>query len=317
MIPLLTENGEPCLDDGRLPLTVMSPNPDELQGRNFLTSHANGEQVKRARTVEALDQYEAERFKEPALVKLKVKFDRSDVEDIMTYNEFLNSDSTINDTPLLAYYEVNTTKTQDQDAASTKHETQVATKNYLSSFIRLMKLDNSTITILYTTPVANIDRPIQNFDDHKKDLVTDDTLSNRTINEPLYYKEDDSACSSESQEDKVIFYRFHPLDPPKHVEIITGHLEMRPQGNIHCRSTANACIEWKNGEQLYQPPYKIGSFESTLKYQDGFDLVEGRIKDGAYIFDWDDEGTSYIDLSQNISARKENKLLRLAKQARL
>ena len=38
-IPLLTENGEPSLDDGRLPLKVMAQNPDEIQDRNFLTSH--------------------------------------------------------------------------------------------------------------------------------------------------------------------------------------------------------------------------------------------------------------------------------------
>ena len=240
MIPLLTENGEPCLDDRRIPMTIMAPNPDELQGRAFLTSHDNGEQVKRARTVEALDKHEAERFKEPALV-----------------------------------------------------------------------------TRLYTTSVENSDRPIQNFDDHNKNLVTDDTLSNRTIIEPSHYKENDPACSSESQEDKVIFYRFHPLDLQKHMEICTGHIEMHPQGNVHCRSMANAGIEWKNGERFYQPPDKFGSFESALKYQDGFDIDKGHVKNGDYPFDWEDEGTSYIDLSQSISARKEKKLLRLAKQARL
>ena len=46
--------------------------------------------MKRARIVEALDNHEAERLKDPALVKFTVKFDRSDVEDIMTYNEILN-----------------------------------------------------------------------------------------------------------------------------------------------------------------------------------------------------------------------------------
>ena len=125
-------------------------------------------------------------------MKLKVKFERSDVEDIMTYNEVLNSDSTIRETYLLAYYEVHTTK------------------NYLPSFSRLMKLDNSPITRLYTTPVANINRTIQNLDDHKKDLATDDALSNRTFNDPLYYKEDIPACSSESQEDYYWSYRNAP-----------------------------------------------------------------------------------------------------------
>ena len=239
MIPLLTENGEPSLDDGRLPLIVMAPNPDALQDRNFLTIHNNGEQVKRARNVEILDNHEVERFEEPAPAKLKDKFERSDVEDAMNYDEGLNSDSTIKETPSLAYNEVNTTKTQDQDAVSTKHKIQVATKHYLPSLIRLMILDNSPIIRLQATPVANIDRPIQNLADHKKDLVTDDTLSNRTIIEPLYYKEDNPACSPESQEDKAISYRSHRLEPPKHMEIITGHFEMRPQG-----------IEWKNGEQF-------------------------------------------------------------------
>ena len=68
----------------------MAPHPDDLKGRAFLTSPDHGEQVKRARIAEALDKYEAERLKDPALVKFKVKFDRNDVGDIMTYNEILN-----------------------------------------------------------------------------------------------------------------------------------------------------------------------------------------------------------------------------------
>ena len=90
MIPLLDENGEARLDDEGLPLRVMTLHPDVLQGRAFLTSPDNGEEVKRASIIEALDKCEAERFKDPALVKFKVKFDRSDVEDIVTYNEILN-----------------------------------------------------------------------------------------------------------------------------------------------------------------------------------------------------------------------------------
>jgi len=50
------------------------------------------------------------------LMKLNFKLYRSKVEDITTYNEYVYYDTTIKATPLLAYYEVNTTKTQDQDA---------------------------------------------------------------------------------------------------------------------------------------------------------------------------------------------------------
>ena len=44
------------------------------QGRIFLTSLDQGSQVKRARIVKALATHEAERLKDPALVKFKVKF---------------------------------------------------------------------------------------------------------------------------------------------------------------------------------------------------------------------------------------------------
>ena len=90
MVPLLDENGEQRLDDEGLLLTVMVPHLDDLQGRTFLTSPDQGSRVKRARIVEALNKHEAERLKDPALVKFKIKFDRSDVEDIMIYNEILN-----------------------------------------------------------------------------------------------------------------------------------------------------------------------------------------------------------------------------------
>ena len=86
MIPLLDENGEPRLNDAGLPSTVMAPHPNDLQGRTFLTNPEKGRQVKRVCIVEAIDKYEAEHLKDPALVKFKVRFDRSEVEDIMTYN---------------------------------------------------------------------------------------------------------------------------------------------------------------------------------------------------------------------------------------
>ena len=99
MIPLFIENGEPRSDDGRLPLIVKAPNPDELKDRNFLPNRDIGEQVKLTRTVEPLDKHQVEQSKEPALAKLKVKFERSDVEDITNYNEVLNSNSAIKVTP--------------------------------------------------------------------------------------------------------------------------------------------------------------------------------------------------------------------------
>ena len=172
-----------------------------------------------------------------------------------------------------------------------------------------MKLDNTPFTRLYTTPVANIVliirfRTLTPTNNKEGSCHRWCTLSNRPINERLRYKEENPACSSESQEeDEVIFYRSHPLDPPKDVEIITDHIKMRPQG-----------IERKHGERFYQPHNMIGSFESALKYQYGFDIEEGHANGGAYTFDWDDKGTSYIDLSQIILARKkEKKLLRLAR----
>ena len=66
------------------------PHPNDLQGHTFLTNLDQWVQVKRALIVEAIDKHEAKLLKDPALLKFKVKFDRSDVEDIMTYNQILN-----------------------------------------------------------------------------------------------------------------------------------------------------------------------------------------------------------------------------------
>ena len=57
------------MDDKGLPLEVMTPHPNDLQGRTFFTTPEQGGQVKRARIVEAIDKHEAERLKDPALVK--------------------------------------------------------------------------------------------------------------------------------------------------------------------------------------------------------------------------------------------------------
>ena len=51
-----------------LPLKVMAPHPNGLEGRTFLTNPEQCGQVKRARIVEAIDKHEAERLKDPAWV---------------------------------------------------------------------------------------------------------------------------------------------------------------------------------------------------------------------------------------------------------
>ena len=61
-----------------------------LESKTFLTHADERGEIKRGCIVEALNKHEAERLKDPTLIKFKVHFDTDETEDIMTYNDILD-----------------------------------------------------------------------------------------------------------------------------------------------------------------------------------------------------------------------------------
>jgi hypothetical protein len=89
-ITLKDENGKPRLDSKGDPITVIAPPPSDLQGRVFLTKPDEHGDIKRARVVELMNMHDASLEKNKDLIKFKIRYDRDDLEDIMSYNEILD-----------------------------------------------------------------------------------------------------------------------------------------------------------------------------------------------------------------------------------
>jgi hypothetical protein len=75
--------------DGKLMITIAPP-PRDLCGCVFLTKPDERGEVKRARVVELIKDFEGKVAKNKDLIKFKLKYDHNDLEDIMSYNEILD-----------------------------------------------------------------------------------------------------------------------------------------------------------------------------------------------------------------------------------
>jgi hypothetical protein len=72
------------------PITVIAPPPSEIQGRVFLTKPDEHGDIKRARVVELMNLHNATLEKNKDLIKFKIRYDRDNLEDIMSYNKILD-----------------------------------------------------------------------------------------------------------------------------------------------------------------------------------------------------------------------------------
>ena len=79
-VVLCDKHGKPKLDDNNEPFTVIAPHPDMLESKTFLTDTDERGEIKRGQIVEALNKHEAERLKDPTLIKFKVHFDTDETK---------------------------------------------------------------------------------------------------------------------------------------------------------------------------------------------------------------------------------------------
>jgi hypothetical protein len=86
-VTLKDKNGNPRLNSKGDPITVIAPPPSELQGRVFLTKPDKHSDIKRARVVELMNLHDATLEKNKDLIKFKIRYDRDNLEDIMSYND--------------------------------------------------------------------------------------------------------------------------------------------------------------------------------------------------------------------------------------
>lgn len=86
MVPLIGDDGNPRFDDEGKPLQIKGIDHIALQGKEFLKREDDGTQL-RARVLETI---EDKREQNKDFSKFKIKYDRTEVEDIMTYNDIMN-----------------------------------------------------------------------------------------------------------------------------------------------------------------------------------------------------------------------------------
>jgi hypothetical protein len=68
-------------------MVAIAPPPSDLCGRVFLAKPDERGEVKRARVVELIKDFEGNVAKNKDLIKFKFKYDHNDLEDVMSYNE--------------------------------------------------------------------------------------------------------------------------------------------------------------------------------------------------------------------------------------
>jgi hypothetical protein len=78
------------LGPGGKPMIAIAPPPSDLCGRVFLTKPDERDEVKRARVVELIMDFDGNVAKNKDLLKFKLKYDHNDLEDVMSYNEILD-----------------------------------------------------------------------------------------------------------------------------------------------------------------------------------------------------------------------------------
>jgi hypothetical protein len=85
-VTLKDGNGNVKLGPDGKPMIAISPPPSDLCGRVFLTKPDERGEVKRARVVELIKDFEGEVAKNKDIIKFKLKYDHNDLEDVMSYN---------------------------------------------------------------------------------------------------------------------------------------------------------------------------------------------------------------------------------------
>jgi hypothetical protein len=89
-VTLQDGNGNVRLGPDGKPMIAIAPLPSDLCGRVFLTKPDERGEVKRARVVELIKDLEGNVAKNKDLIKVKLKYDHNDLEDVMSYNEILD-----------------------------------------------------------------------------------------------------------------------------------------------------------------------------------------------------------------------------------
>ena len=89
-VTLKDGNGNVKLGPDGKPMIAIAPPASDLCGRVFLTKPNERGEVNRARVVELIKDFEGKISKDKDLIKFKLKYDHSDLEDVMSYNEILD-----------------------------------------------------------------------------------------------------------------------------------------------------------------------------------------------------------------------------------
>ena len=85
-VVLNDDNGQPKIDHEGKPILIKGIDRETLNGKTFLKSEIDGTKNR----VRVMDIVEDQQKKIEEFTKFKIKYDRTDVEDIMTYNEIMN-----------------------------------------------------------------------------------------------------------------------------------------------------------------------------------------------------------------------------------
>jgi hypothetical protein len=89
-VTLQDGNGNVRMGPDGKPMIAIAPPPSDLCGRVFPIKPDERGELKRARVVELITDFEGNVAKNKDLIKFKLKYDHNDLEDVMTYNEILD-----------------------------------------------------------------------------------------------------------------------------------------------------------------------------------------------------------------------------------
>jgi hypothetical protein len=89
-VTLQDRNGNVKMGPDGKPMIAIAPPPSDLCGRVFLTKPDKRGEVKRARVVELMKDFEGNIAKNKDLIKFKLKYDHNALEDVMLYNKIVD-----------------------------------------------------------------------------------------------------------------------------------------------------------------------------------------------------------------------------------